>query len=115
MPINVYTILDDPKATSGTQAFGINASGQVVGSYSDATGGGTHGFLYSGGTYTTLDDPDAGPTGVTIAQGINDAGRIVGYTIDQSGSEAGFIKTGAATRSSTLPAATEFGCMGSAT
>jgi probable HAF family extracellular repeat protein len=95
MPINVYTILDDPKATSGTQAFGINALGQVVGSYSDGTGGGTHGFLYNGGTYTTLDDPDAGSTGVTIAQGINDAGRIVGYTIDQFGSEFGFIKTGA--------------------
>jgi probable HAF family extracellular repeat protein len=95
MPINVYTILDDPKATSGTQAFGINASGQVVGAYSDGIGGGTHGFLYSGGTYTTLDDPDAGPTGVTIAQGINDAGRIVGFTIDQSGREAGFIAAGA--------------------
>ena len=36
-----------------------------------------NGFLYSGGTYTTLDDP-LGTEG-TFAQGINDVGQIVGY------------------------------------
>ena len=39
----------------------------VVGSYSNASGG--HGFLLSGGTYTTLDDPLA--TNGTTANGIN--------------------------------------------
>jgi hypothetical protein len=35
----------------------------------------THGFLYSGGSYTTLDVPGAAQT---ILNGINDAGQIVG-------------------------------------
>src|SRR6266566_1870271 len=67
-----YTTIDDPSGSS-TFAYGINASGQIVGSYLPG-----HGFLYSAGTYTTLDDPN----GVTVAYGINDAGQIVGnYTI----------------------------------
>jgi len=96
MPINVYTILDDPKASTngGTFAYGINASGQVVGEYTDFTGGQDHGFLYSGGTYTNFDDPDAGPNGQTMARGINDSGRIVGFYNTPFGNEIGFIKTG---------------------
>jgi len=38
----------------GTSAQGINDFGQVVGSYNGNTG-----FLYSGGTYTTLNVPGA--------------------------------------------------------
>ena len=57
MPIFTYTTLDDPLAINRTFATGVNASGQAVGSYNDAGGNG-HGFLYSGGTYTTFDDPD---------------------------------------------------------
>ena len=33
-----YTTLDDPLATNGTFAFGINALGQIVGAYRDASG-----------------------------------------------------------------------------
>jgi uncharacterized membrane protein len=74
-----YTTLDDPLASAGgTGAIGINASGQIVGEYGNATG--NHGFLLSGGIYTTLDAPGAiGPDG-TIASGINTAGQIVGLT-----------------------------------
>ena len=46
--------------------------GQIVGEYRDA-GGRTHGFLYSGGFYTTLDDPLAGSLR-TEAFGINNMG-----------------------------------------
>jgi len=57
MPTYTYTPLDDPAGLPGTtQAYGINASGQIVGTYSL----GPHkdyGFLYSGGTYATLIDP----------------------------------------------------------
>jgi hypothetical protein len=57
-------------ATNGTFAFGINASGQIVGAYRDASG--THGLLRtSNGTFTTLNDPLA--TGGTFGEGINDA------------------------------------------
>ena len=51
----------------------------------------THGFLYSGGTYTTLDDPSAIPGGGgTTASGINAAGQIVGYYNGISGAH-GFL------------------------
>ena len=46
-------------------------------------GGIHHGYLYNGGTYTAIDDP-LGTNG-TYAQGINDAGEIVGYYYDASG------------------------------
>src|SRR5437867_857877 len=43
-----------------------------------------HGFLLSGGVYTTLDDPFVGTIG-TVARGINDTGEIVGYFGNASG------------------------------
>ena len=75
-----YTALDDPLAVSGfsfTTAYGINSSGQIVGSYRDVVSGATHGFLYSGGTYTTLDVPSAT---LTEARAINDSVRSSGPT-----------------------------------
>ena len=58
----------------------INDAGQIVGDYLDSSGT-MHGFLYSAGIYTTLDDP----LGIrTVASGINDAGQIVGYYFDSS-------------------------------
>jgi len=38
-----------------SEAIAINNRGQVVGDYNNSSGG--HGFLYSGGKYTTIDDP----------------------------------------------------------
>ena len=81
-----YTIIDDPLAgtngpypqsggsTGGTQAFGINNSGQIVGEYFDSDGA-LHGFSYSSGAYTTLDAPQGGGT---YASAINSSGQIVG-------------------------------------
>ena len=98
MPIFTFTALNDPLAIdgafAGTLAYGINASGQVVGSYNDNIGGGTHGFLYSGGTYTTLDVPDAGANGTTVAQSINGLGQIAGYYNNGAGIAFGFIQLG---------------------
>jgi probable HAF family extracellular repeat protein len=82
-----FTTIDDPLGT-GTEAFGINSSGQIVGYY--LAGGAAHGFLYSGGIYTTLDDPDPLAT-ATFAQGINNAGQIVGYYRDSNGNAHGFL------------------------
>ena len=48
------------------------------------------GFLYSNGTWTTLNDPSAAD-GITYAMGINDAGQIVGYYLDSSGVPHGFL------------------------
>src|SRR2546426_4199690 len=88
MPVYNFSTFDDPSATSfgGTQAFGINGSGQIVGAY--ANGSGNHGFLLSGGLYGTLDDPSA--TLGTQAFGINGSGQIVGVYADGSGNH-GFL------------------------
>src|SRR5204863_7137588 len=91
----IYTTLDDPLATGGTFATGINNAGEVVGYYFDYGDPKTHGFLYSDGIYTTLDDPSATVgsafgSGSTVANGIDDAGDIVGYYTDSTGLNHGF-------------------------
>jgi len=73
-----------------TYANGINDSGAVVGAYETSYGGQQHGFLYENGTYTTIDDPNAG-SGGTFATGINNAGIIVGSYYDSSGLLHGFV------------------------
>jgi hypothetical protein len=75
-----YTVLDDPLATNGTWATGINNQGQIVGKYVD--GSGTHSYLYSGGVYATLADPDGTATAVNA---INDHGVIGGVYSDAAG------------------------------
>jgi hypothetical protein len=39
MPINIFTTFDDPSATRGTFADGINAGGQIVGAFNMANTG----------------------------------------------------------------------------
>jgi probable HAF family extracellular repeat protein len=58
----------------GRSPQSINNSGQIVGYYQDIFNV-TRGFLYSDGTFTSVDFPDAA---VTVALGINDFGDIVG-------------------------------------
>ena len=65
-----FTTIDVPGA-SLTEGFGINDSGQIVGDFFDATG--SHGFLDTGGSFTTIDVPGS----VTQTRGINDSGQIV--------------------------------------
>jgi uncharacterized membrane protein len=74
----VFTFLTDPGSYGGAsvQAYDINDSGQIVGLYTDPCLCRQHGFLFSGGIYTTL---DAG-LGSTIALGINNTGKVVGNT-----------------------------------
>jgi uncharacterized membrane protein len=69
----VFGSIDFPDA-SLTQVSGINAGGDVVGLYRDATGK-QHGFLLSGDTYTSIDFPGAS---ATDARGIGPGGDIVG-------------------------------------
>ena len=79
------------------KAFGIEDSGQAVGSYHEfdpvthAATGKTHGFLYvQGKTPTNVDYPGAN---ITVARGINNAKTIVGFYRDTSGTphHHGFI------------------------
>src|SRR5439155_2251826 len=71
-----FTTIDAPGAANGTSAAGINARGQIVGSYSDAPGNNPS-FLLDHRTFTTIDFPSAA---CTQAIGINARGQIVrGY------------------------------------
>jgi hypothetical protein len=84
--VATYSIIDYPGA-AWTNVYGISRTGslgrtvEIVGAYGDATG--AHGFLLSGGHYTTLNYPGSvgnvpGAVGGTIAYGINGRHQIVG-------------------------------------
>lgn len=68
----VYTTIDVPDSKDYTVVGGINASGQIVGSYL-GTDFVTHGFLLDNGSYTRLDVPGATSSG---AGAINDLGTV---------------------------------------
>ena len=81
-----------PGATE-TAAFGINDNDTVVGAYIDDTSGTEtiHGFIWRiGGTLlTNIDDPNA--DNVSIINGINNEGDIVGFYEDSLGRFDGFL------------------------
>jgi probable HAF family extracellular repeat protein len=86
-----FTTFDVPGG-EGTQAFGINVRGQIVGYFSYGTLTGAHGFLKDGTTFTTVDVP--GSTN-TFARGINEGGQIVGsFNSSGSGRHHGFVTDG---------------------
>jgi len=68
-----YSTIDPPGARTST-AFGINARGDVVGTFVDQSFV-QHGFLLSKGEFTVIDFPGARGT---IARGISPDGEIVG-------------------------------------
>src|SRR5438874_696356 len=81
MALTFFSVTDPfAKPVNNTFVFGINATGQIVGSYIDSLNK-THGFLYTAGTYVTLDVPGAIST---EALGINSSGQIVGIFVDSN-------------------------------
>ena len=71
-----------------TYATSINDSGQVAGSYvQEMRSRNHHGFVYSNGTFTTLDVP--GATAIS-ATSINASGQVTGNYCDGSGNH-GFV------------------------
>ena len=95
-----YTTISDPLAyktgsssdATYTIAYAINDSGAIVGYYEDADNAThDHGFLYSNGTYTTIDDALGASNGGTEATGINDSGAIIGSYQGSDNQEHGFL------------------------
>ena len=82
-----YKKIDVPHSIS-TEARGINARGDIVGSYSDADDV-SHGFLLDKGTFTTIDVPGAAAT--NGARAINARGDIVGNYVDGDELTRGFL------------------------
>ena len=79
---------------SQTSFSGINASGRIVGGHSYTIGSVApnqyaYTFVYAGGIFTNVADPNSG-AGVT---GINEAGQVVGLFSDSTGTH-GFLNTG---------------------
>jgi probable HAF family extracellular repeat protein len=83
-----YTQIDYPGATS-TWVSGINNAGAVAGSYQLEVGGASHGWVWSGGIFSTVDCAGASSTEVT---GINNVGSVVGITVNASGVATGFVR-----------------------
>jgi probable HAF family extracellular repeat protein len=85
----------------GAQAYGINNRGDIVGTYVDSNNV-QHGYLYSNGSYTTLNAPGGAPPYNTQAFGINERGQIAGEFF-RTGSKAA---TSALTFTTTAPSPT---------
>src|SRR5207244_3552677 len=88
-----FTVIDVPGASALTEAHGANTQGDIVGTYyaSDTR---THGFLLSGGAFTTIDGPGAF---ATEALGINFAGDIVGLYVNATGQHGFLLSKGVLT------------------
>ncbi len=76
-----------PPQHRGTVGCGINPRGDIVGRYNSADGM-NHGFLLSGGEFTSIDIPGAT---FTTAIGINPRGDIVGRYDDADGVTHGYL------------------------
>jgi uncharacterized membrane protein len=82
-----FGLIDFPGASS-TQAWGINARGEIVGAYND---GNPHGFYLHRGNYAPIDYPGAT---FTNALGISPRGEIVGRYVDASGRHGYVLRRG---------------------
>ena len=78
---------------SGSIAYDINATGQVVG-YSEVTGGASHAFVYDTAMHdlNAMIDQSLGWT-LQEARSINDRGQIVGFGLNPSGQTHAFLLT----------------------
>jgi probable HAF family extracellular repeat protein len=78
-----------PSPNRNTVARGINNAEQIVGSFQDPPANGQpRGFLYAGGTFSTIDVPGAE---LTVAYGINDVKHIVGAFLPGAVPEPGSL------------------------
>lgn len=95
------SIFDPPHSALLDQAMGVNVNGTIVGIYFD-TNNVSHGYLYRGGRFTTIDYPDAQST---LAYDINTAGQIVGCWTDASDVNHGYVRKGTTFTSIDVPQA----------
>jgi hypothetical protein len=73
----VFTPINFPLATS-TRPLGINDTGEIAGSYNEAAGN-SHGFIYAGGAFSTVDV--AGARATFLTRGKN-GGLVTGVYYD---------------------------------
>lgn len=83
---DTYTAIDYPGAST-TDLSGINASGVMVGTYTDSANT-SHGFTFDGDTFTAIDYPGAIST---TAISINSRGDVAGFFLDAANRWHGFV------------------------
>ena len=73
-----------------TQAFGVNDSDEVVGTYTTGSGNAavTHGFIWVNGRFASV---DIGGASSTTVNGVNDEGDLVGFYTDAKGNTDGLL------------------------
>ena len=98
-----WTTFDPPDSYATLGVYAINSSGQMAGTYVDATNQIFHGFFYDGATFHTI---DAAGAVETYATGIHDSGEIVGYYYDGSHSH-GYTLVGSTLTTFDYPGATD--------
>jgi hypothetical protein len=86
VPPLLFTTIDVDGA-EGTVVAGVNDSGDMVGSFSDAAG--LHGFLRAADGHVTVIDGEG--ASFTIPEDINNAGQVVGSVFDATGYH-GFLR-----------------------
>jgi hypothetical protein len=90
LSFGTFTRLDVPGSTF-TQALGLNNRGQVVGVWSPDGGNTLHGWVWTRTAgFQTVDDPSG--VGMTVVNGINDNGTLVGF-FGTSPTNSGFVAT----------------------
>ena len=84
-----FITLAFPGATM-TQAFGVNDSDEVAGSYTTGSGNAavTHGFLWQNGHFASVNIQGGSSTTIN---GINDEADLVGFYTDAKGNTDGFM------------------------
>jgi YVTN family beta-propeller protein/probable HAF family extracellular repeat protein len=76
-----------PGATqTGVNGMDRNNAQVLVGDYLDESGN-THGYIFTGGSFSTLDFPG---NNITVPQDVNDLGQVVGQYFDSDGVSHGF-------------------------
>jgi uncharacterized membrane protein len=85
-----FTPFDVPGSVA-TSAWDMNPSGEIVGTYVDASLK-THGFLMTGGEFFSIDFPAQGVKR-TQGFGINPRGDVVGVYVDAAGVTHGYLLT----------------------
>ena len=70
-----YTTVTNPLAANGTAIWGVNDSGQMVGTLSNSSHNSSS-FLDTGGQFAAIAYPSAV---ITYAMGLNDLGQVVGF------------------------------------
>jgi hypothetical protein len=107
-PDGGLTTLAFPGAAS-TQAFGVNDSREVVGSYTigSGTNAKTFGFTWSRHTgFKVVNAPQG--LGATTINGVNDAGNLVGFYTDAAGNTHGLLWAASHRMAPFAPGVTQF-------